>query len=72
MNSGLIKMQFFIMLLYFHRKNEINKNFYDGAFLVKVVNVNYFRKKAPLDWAINTPLPLYVCYLHGLSSPYGT
>ena len=25
MNSGLIKMQFFIMLLYFHRKNEINK-----------------------------------------------
>ena len=25
MNSGLIKMQFFIMLLYFHRKNGINK-----------------------------------------------
>ena len=65
-------MQFFIMLLYFHRKNEINKHFYGGAFLAKVVNVNYFRKKALLDWAINTPLPLDGCYLHGLSSPYGT
>ena len=37
----------------------------------KIVNVNYFRKKAPsemFDWVLNTPLPLDGYYLRGLSS----
>ena len=89
MNSGLIKMQFFIMLFYLHRKNENYKitsqvsfklfvklfwqqlfcrtplkyvfrtqlKIYDGGLFAKIVNVNYFCKKAPFemfDWVLNT------------------
>ena len=66
MNSVLIKIQFFIMLLYFRRENEINNFSLYVSFelFVKKLHHSWF------DWVLNTTVSWWDYCLRGLSSLY--